>query len=76
MVVARLKNLNLLDGIGLQCHFHLLTETGVNGGWVPSEIASNLQRLAALGLHSSFTEVDIRIPDSHTPMFAPAMRCI
>jgi endo-1,4-beta-xylanase len=69
-LVAHLKSLNLLDGIGLQCHFHLLADTGVNGGWVPSEMSSNLQRLAALGLRISFTEVDIRIPDAHTPMTA------
>ncbi len=60
-LVAHLKSLNILDGVGLQCHFHLLTDTGVNGGWVPSEMASNLQRLAALGLRISMTEVDIRI---------------
>ena len=69
-LVARLKNLNLIDGIGLQCHFHLLADTGVNGAWVPSEMESNLQRLTTLGLLISFTEVDIRIPDAHNPMTA------
>ena len=69
-LVVHLKSLNLLDGIGLQCHFHLLADTGVGGGWVPSEVVSNLKRLAALGLRISFTEVDIRIPDAHTPMTA------
>jgi len=67
-LVSHLKSLNLLDGIGLQCHFHLIADTGVNGGWVPSEIETNLKRLAALGLQISFTEVDIRIPNAHTPM--------
>jgi endo-1,4-beta-xylanase len=67
-LVARLKSLNLVDGIGLQCHFHLVADTGVNGAWVPSEMAANLTRLAALGLRISFTEVDIRIPNAHTPM--------
>lgn len=69
-LVAHLKSLNLLDGVGLQCHFHLLTDTGDNGAWSPSEITSNLQRLAALGLRISFTEVDIRIPNAHNPMTA------
>ena len=69
-LVVRLKSLKLIDGIGLQCHFHLLADTGAGGGWVPSEMASNLERLAALGLRISFTEVDIRIPDAHTPMTA------
>jgi GH35 family endo-1,4-beta-xylanase len=66
--VKHLKNLNLLDGIGLQCHFHLVADTGVNGAWAPTEMATNLQRLADLGLRISFTEVDIRIPNAHTPM--------
>jgi endo-1,4-beta-xylanase len=69
-LVSRLKSLNLVNGIGLQCHFHLLNETAVNGAWVPSEITTNLQRLAALGLIISFTEVDIRIPALHTPLTA------
>jgi endo-1,4-beta-xylanase len=69
-LVSRLKSLNLVDGIGLQCHFHLLADTGVNGAWDPSEMASNLQRLSALGLRISFTEVDIRIPNPHNPMTA------
>jgi endo-1,4-beta-xylanase len=69
-IVSRLKSLNLIDGIGLQCHFHLLGETGVNGAWDPSEMASNLKRLSALGLRISFTEVDIRIPNPRNPMSA------
>jgi hypothetical protein len=33
-----------------------------SGGWNATEMAANLQRLAALGLRISLTEVDIRIP--------------
>jgi endo-1,4-beta-xylanase len=69
-LVTRLKKLKLIDGIGLQCHFHLMADTGANGAWAPSEIATNLKRLAALGLRISFTEVDIRIPELHTPRTA------
>ena len=69
-LVSRLKSLKLIDGIGLQCHFHLVADTGVSGGWNPTELETNLSRLAALGLIISFTEVDIRIPDAHNPMTA------
>jgi endo-1,4-beta-xylanase len=69
-LVSRLKSLNLVDGIGLQCHFHRLSDTGVGGAWNPTEMTTNLARLAALGLRISFTEVDIRIPTLHTPLNA------
>jgi len=45
-----------------------MNDTGVNGAWNTTEMANNLQRLAALGLRISFTEVDIRIPNTHTPL--------
>ena len=62
-IVAGLKSKGLVDVIGLQCHFYAGTSSsGSNGAWVPSEMVTNLQRLAALGLRISLTEVDIRIP--------------
>ena len=63
-LVGHLKSLKILDGVGLQCHFHLPDVAGSSGAWVPSEMAANLQRLAALGLDISLTEVDIRIPNN------------
>jgi endo-1,4-beta-xylanase len=69
-LVSRLKRQNLIDGVGLQCHFHLVGDTGVNGAWNPAEMTTNLARLSALGLRISFTEVDIRIPNPRNPMTA------
>ena len=57
-----------MDVIGLQCHFYVGTSTsGSNGAWVPSEMVTNFQRLAALGLRISLTEVDVRIQTTPTP---------
>ncbi|KAL5522844.1 hypothetical protein ACEPAG_8862 [Sanghuangporus baumii] len=42
-----------VDGIGFQCHFTL--------GQVPTTIAENMQRFAALGLDVAVTEVDINM---------------
>jgi endo-1,4-beta-xylanase len=69
-LVTRLKNQKLIDGIGLQCHYHLIADTGVNGAWNLSEMENNLKRLTGLGLRISFTEVDIRIPAPRFPMTA------
>jgi endo-1,4-beta-xylanase len=69
-LVTRLKNQKLIDGIGLQCHYHLMADTGVNGAWNLSEMETNLKRLTALNLLISFTEVDIRIPTPHSPLTA------
>lgn len=69
-LVTRLKNQKLIDGIGLQCHYHLMADTGVNGAWNLSEMETNLKRLTALNLRISFTEVDIRIPTLHSPLTA------
>jgi endo-1,4-beta-xylanase len=62
-LVSRLKAQGLIDGVGLQCHFYVPgTSTGSNGAWVPDEMVQNLNRLAALDLRISLTEVDFRIP--------------
>ncbi|HAO99767.1 MAG TPA: hypothetical protein DCQ83_06955 [Fibrobacteres bacterium] len=67
-IVAGLKNKGLVDGIGLQCHFYVGPSTsGSNGAWVPAEMVSNFQRLAALGLRISLTEVDMRIQTNPAP---------
>ena len=67
-VVSHLKSKNLVDVIGLQCHFYAGSSTsGSNGAWVPTEMVENLKRLAALGLKISLTEVDIRVATSPAP---------
>ena len=60
-LVARLKSKKLVDGIGFQCHFHLDGQGTSNGAWDPQQTATNFQRMAALGLRISLTEVDIRM---------------
>ncbi len=67
-IVSGLKSKGLVDVIGLQCHFYVGPSTsGSNGAWVPSELVTNFQRLAALGLRISLTEVDVRIQTSPAP---------
>jgi endo-1,4-beta-xylanase len=62
-LVSRLKAKNLIDGVGLQCHFYVPgTATGSNGAFPADEMAANLRRLSDLGLRISLTEVDFRIP--------------
>jgi len=74
-LVSRLKAKNLIDGIGLQCHFYVPgTSTGSNGAFVPSEMVANLKRLADLGLRISLTEIDFRVPTPPTSAHLAAQR--
>jgi endo-1,4-beta-xylanase len=59
-LVKKLKEKNLVDGVGWQCHF----ESGwkVNDGFV-----KNAERLAKLGLEVSITELDLRFKLPSTP---------
>jgi len=74
-LVTRLKAKNLIDGVGLQCHFYVPgTSTGSNGAFVPSEMIANLKRLSDLGLRISLTEIDFRVPTPPTSAHLAAQR--
>ncbi len=61
-LVSRLASQGIIDGVGLQCHFHLPGQGGSNGAWDSTQMATNFKRLADLGLRISITELDIRVP--------------
>jgi endo-1,4-beta-xylanase len=48
-----------VDGVGMQMHLSV--------GQVPSTMASNFARFAALGLRIHITELDVRVPTPSTP---------
>lgn len=59
-LVKRLKESNLVDGVGWQCHF--------TSGWkAGAGHARNAERLHQLGLEISVTELDLRIQMPSTP---------
>lgn len=57
-LVKGLKDRNIpIDGVGLQCHFKL-------GQTNFEEMKKNMDRIAAIGLQTQITELDISIPQS------------
>ena len=61
-LVAKLKSRKIpVHVVGMQCHWYIgASNSGSSGAWEPTQIAQNMNRLAALGLNISLTELDIR----------------
>jgi endo-1,4-beta-xylanase len=62
-LVSKLRSRNIpVHVLGMQCHWYLGTSnTGSSGAWDPQQFVQNMNRIAALGLDMSLTELDIRI---------------
>ena len=62
-LMAKLKSRNIpVHVLGMQSHWYIgPSNTGSSGAWDPQQIAENMNRLAALGLDISITELDIRM---------------
>lgn len=62
-LVSKLKSRNIpVHVVGMQCHWYIGTSnTGSSGAWDPQQFVQNMNRIAALGLDMSITELDIRI---------------
>jgi endo-1,4-beta-xylanase len=61
-LVSKLKSRNIpIHVLGMQCHWYIGTSaTGSSGAWDPQQFVQNMNRIAALGLDISLTEIDIR----------------
>jgi endo-1,4-beta-xylanase len=62
-LVSKLRSRNIpVHVVGMQCHWYIGTSnTGSSGAWDPQQFVQNMNRIAALGLDMSLTELDIRI---------------
>ncbi len=63
-LLSKLKNRNIpVHVLGMQSHFHMNQPgTYSSGAWDPQQFVQNMNRVAALGLDISITELDIRMP--------------
>ncbi|MCD6023387.1 MAG: beta,4-xylanase [Fibrobacteria bacterium] len=72
-LMAKLKNRKIpVHVLGMQCHWYIgPSNTGSSGAWDPQQIVTNMNRIAALGLDISITELDIRFqnPSDSTKLY-------
>jgi len=61
-LVSKLKSRGILIHVlGMQCHWYIgPSNSGPSGAWDPQQFVQNMNRIAALGLDMSITELDIR----------------
>lgn len=63
-LLSKLKSRNIpVHVLGMQSHFHMNQPgTYSSGAWDPQQFVQNMNRVAALGLDISITELDVRMP--------------
>lgn len=63
-LLSKLRSRNIpVHVLGMQSHFHMNQPgTYSSGAWDPQQFVQNMNRVAALGLDISITELDVRMP--------------